>query len=97
MGENFSGRRIPARVATPHINGKEMFALLEVLAEFCRRHPGEIRRAQLYTDVDNRPGEDELKRGRSSNPSIHAMLVKRFGLQVTESFWLSLRWVQTED
>ena len=64
-----------------HINGKYMFALLETLTECCRRHPGELRRAQLDIDVNNRSVVD--LRWRSHHRCTHAMLVKRFELQVT--------------
>ena len=96
-GEFSAGGGFPHEWLPPHINGKEMFALLEVLAECCRGHPEELRRAQLVMDVDNRSVVDAFKKGRSRNPTTHAMLEKLFELQVAEGFWLSLRWVPTAD
>ena len=94
-GEFSAGGGFPHDWLPQHINGKEMFALLEVLKECCRRHPGELIRAQLV--MDNRSVVDTFKMGRSRNPTTHATLIKLFELQVTEGFWLSLRWVPTVD
>ena len=96
-GEFSAGGGFPHEWLPQHINGKEMFALLEVLKECCRRHPGKLRRAQLVMDVDNRSVVDAFKKGRSRNPTTHATLIKLFELQVTEGFWLSLRWAPTAD
>ena len=82
-GEFSAGGGFPHEWLPRQINGKEMFALLEVLTECCRRHLGELRRAQLVTDIDNRSGVDAFNRGRPRNPNTHAMLVKLFELQVT--------------
>ena len=59
------------------INGKEMFALLEVLEQCCRVHPGELRRAQVLM-------------GRSINSITHKMLKRLFELQAEQGFWLAL-------
>ena len=75
------------------INGKEMFALLEVLEQCCRVHPGELRRAQVLMDVDNSATVDAFKKGRSSNSITHKMLKRFFELQAEQGFWLSLKWV----
>ena len=80
-----------------HINEKEMFALLEVLTECGRAHPGQLRRAQLVLDVDNRSVVDAFKKGRSKNPTTHGLLVRLFELQADQGFWLSLRWVPTAE
>ena len=80
-----------------HIIGKDMFVLLEVLKECCRAHPGQLRRAQLVIDVDNRSVVDAFKKGRSKNLITHELLVGPFELQVDQGFWLSLRWVPTPD
>ena len=48
-------------------------------------------------DVYNRSVVNAFKKGRSRNPTTHAMPIKLFELQVTEGFWLSLRWVPTAD
>ena len=47
-------------------------------------------------DAGNRSVVDAFKKGRSRNPTTHAMLIK-LSVQVTEGFWLSLRWVSTAD
>ena len=78
----------------PHpINDRELFALLEMLMECRRRHPGGLSRAQLVMDVYNRSVIEAFRKGRSRNSITHAMHVKLFELQVAEGFWLSLRWV----
>ena len=80
-----------------HIHAKEMFALLEVLTECCRAHPGQFRRGQLVMGIDNRSVLDAFNKGRSRNPITHELLVGVFELQVDQAFWLSLRWVPTAD
>ena len=97
MGRVLSGRRFPHEWLPRHINGKEIFALLEVLKECCRAHPGQLRRAQLVMDVDNRSVVDAFNKGRSKTPTTHGLLIGLFELQVAQGFWLSLRWVPTAD
>ena len=87
------GGGFPADWIPRPINGKETFALLEVLSECCRVNPGALYRAQLLMDVDNSSTVTSFRKGRSSNPINHAMLVQLFELQVAHGFWLTLRWV----
>ena len=80
-----------------HINLKEMFALLELLKECCRVHPGVLRRAQLVAGVDSTAVVGSFNKGRARNPVAHKMLIDLFDLQVSQGFWLSLQWVPTAD
>ena len=86
VGGDFSHEWLPRA-----INGKEMFALLEVLEQCCRVHPGELRRAQVLMDVDNSATVAVFNKGRSSNPTTQKMLLRLFELQAEQGFWLSLK------
>ena len=68
------------------INGKEMFALLEVLEQCCRVHPEELRRAQVLMDVDNSATVATFNKGCSRNPVTHKMLVRLFELREEQEF-----------
>lgn len=85
MGRFFSRRRVSAQIWVPrYINGKEMYALLKVLTECCRRYPGELHRAQLVMCVDYRSVVDTFTTGLYRIPIIYAILVKLFEKHVTE-------------
>ena len=96
-GEFSAGGGLPREWSSRHINEKVIFALLELLTECGRAHPGQLRRAQLVMGVDNRPVVDAFKKGRSRNPTTRGLLVRLFELQVDQGFWLSLRWVPTSE
>jgi len=72
-----------------------MFALLEMIQQCCRVHPGELVRAQVLMDADNRATVDAFNKGLSRNPTTHKMLVRLFELQAEQGFRqkLSLKWV----
>lgn len=78
-------------------NGKETFALFEVLPECCRIPSGALRRAQVLMDVDNSATVASFRKGRSSNPINHALLLHLFNLQVDHGFWLTLRWIPSTE
>ena len=96
-GRFSAGGGFPPEWLLRPINGKEMFALLEVLKQCCRERSGELRRDQVLMDVDNRATVDAFRKGRSSNLVTHAMLVSLFELQVAHGFWLTLRWVPSAE
>lgn len=91
------GGGFPRQWLSRPINGKETFALLEVLTECCRSRPGALHRAQVLMEVDNSATVAAFRKGRSSNPINHALLVRLFELQVQHGFWLTLRWVPSAE
>lgn len=78
-----------------HINAKEMFALHEVLAEYCRIHPCTLQKAQLLMDVENQAVVQAFQKGRAKDKHAHALLGKLFHLQVKGGYRPSLKWVPT--
>lgn len=92
-----AGGDFPSDWLPRHINAKEMFALHEVLEQFCTIHPDALRRAQVVLDVDNQSVVHAFRRGRARDPQAHALLIKLFRLQVEYEVWLSLRWVPTAE
>lgn len=52
-GQFAAGGDFPLGWLRRHINAKYLFALHEVLYQYCRKYPGALERAQVSVDVDN--------------------------------------------
>ena len=69
----------------------------EVLLQYGQQHPGSLQRAQIRTDVDNQSVVHAFNKGRAKDPRTHVLLVKLFNRQLEQGFWLSLKWVPTNE
>eukprot|EP00752_Nemacystus_decipiens_P016879 g15111.t1 len=92
-----AGGVFPSEWMPKHINFKEMYALHNLLLQFCEAHPEVLRRAQVLIDVDNTAVVGAFTRGRAKDRAAHDLLVQMFRLQVDYGFLLSLKWVPTAE
>lgn len=90
-----AGGVFPPEWRSKHINNKEMYALYNLLLQFCERHPDALRRAQVLIDVDSQSVVGSFNRGRAKNRNMHDVLIRMFDLQIAYDFLLSLTWVPT--
>ena len=78
------------------IHVKKIYTLHELLQAFCEEFPGRLSRPQVIADVDNFTVAHNFRKGWSRDATVHRLLRAFFDLQMTEGFWLRLRWVPSE-